>query len=101
VISEKELSCKFGQEVLVGYSEAMHPESYPTFDAFTAAVQKEWDTQWSRVFSADWTSKFPCSLDQSVFGCYIVCSVQVLPLHESNGNFVLCITWAVAVQMLL
>lgn len=62
VISEKELSCKFGQEVLVGYSEAMHPDSYPTFDAFTAAVQKEWDAQWSRVFSADWASEFPHSL---------------------------------------
>lgn len=59
VISEKELSCKFGQEVLVGYSEAMHPSSYPSFDAFVAAVQKEWDAQWSRVYSADWSSKRP------------------------------------------
>ena len=62
VISEKELSCKFGQEVLVGYSEAMHPSSYSTFDAFVAAVQKEWDAQWSRVYSADWSSKLPCPL---------------------------------------
>lgn len=59
VISEKELSCKFGQEVLVGYSEAMHPSSYPTFDGFVAAVQKEWDIQWSRVYSADWSSELP------------------------------------------
>ncbi len=60
VISEKELSCKFGQEVLVCYSEAMHPSSYPSFDAFVAAVQKEWDAQWSRVYSADWSCKLPC-----------------------------------------
>ncbi len=57
VISEKELSCKFGQEVLVGYSEAMHPSSFPTFDGFVAAVQKEWDAQWSRVYTADWSSE--------------------------------------------
>ncbi|EIE23093.1 hypothetical protein COCSUDRAFT_36647 [Coccomyxa subellipsoidea C-169] len=64
VISEKELSCKFGQEVLVGYSEAMHPSSFPTFDGFVAAVQKEWDAQWSRVYSADWSTAAPITVDE-------------------------------------
>ncbi|KAK9903375.1 hypothetical protein WJX75_004155 [Coccomyxa subellipsoidea] len=65
VISEKELSCKFGQEVLVGYSEAMHPSSYPTFDGFVAAVQKEWDIQWSRVYSADWSTATTITVDET------------------------------------
>ncbi len=59
VIAEKELSCRFGQEVLVGYSEPIHSGSFTSFDAFVRAVQQEWDVQWKRIYTADWTSEHP------------------------------------------
>jgi hypothetical protein len=57
VIAEKELSCRFGQEVLVGYSEPIHSEKYPSFEEFVREVQQQWDAQWKRVYSADWSSE--------------------------------------------
>ena len=57
VISEKELSCRFGQEVLVGYAEPIHPSKFDTFEAFVDAVQVEWDAQWKRIYSADFSGK--------------------------------------------
>ena len=56
VISEKELSCRFGQEVLVGYAEPIRSSEYDSFDAFVDAVQREWDIQWKRIYSAEFSS---------------------------------------------
>lgn len=56
VISEKELSCRFGQEVLVGYAEPIRSSEYDNFDAFVDAVQREWDIQWKRIYSAEFSS---------------------------------------------
>ena len=56
VISEKELSCRFGQEVLVGYAELISSSEFDTFEAFVDAVQREWDVQWKRVYSAEFPS---------------------------------------------
>lgn len=57
VIAEKELSCRFGQEVLVGYSEPLLASSFSSFDGFVQAVQQEWDAQWKRIYTADWSSE--------------------------------------------
>ena len=57
VISEKELSCRFGQEVLVGYAEPIHSSRFDTFEVFLDAVQSEWDAQWKRIYSADFSGK--------------------------------------------
>ena len=57
VISEKDLSCRFGQEVLVGYAEPMHSSRFDTFEAFVDAVQVEWDAQWKRIYSADFSGE--------------------------------------------
>lgn len=56
VISEKEMRCGFGQRVLVGYSEVIRAADYDTVAAFTEAVQTEWDRQWRRIYTADWSS---------------------------------------------
>ena len=56
VISEKEMRCGFGQRVLVGYSEVIRSAEYDTVAAFTEAVQAEWDRQWHRIYTADWSS---------------------------------------------
>ncbi len=56
VICEKEMRCGFGQCVLVGYSEVIRSADYRDVAAFTEAVQAEWDRQWRRVYSADWSS---------------------------------------------
>ena len=56
VISEKDLSCRFGQEVLVGYAEPISSSNFDTFDAFVENVQREWDAQWKRVYGADFSS---------------------------------------------
>ena len=60
VISEKDLSCRFGQEVLVGYAEAIHSSAYDSFDAFVDAVQREWDIQWKRIYTAEFSSVYIC-----------------------------------------
>ena len=57
VISEKDLSCRFGQEVLVGYAEPMHSSKFDTFEAFVDAVQVEWDAQWKRIYSSDFSGE--------------------------------------------
>lgn len=56
VISEKDLSCRFGQEVLVGYAEPISSSKFDTFAAFVDDVQREWDAQWKRVYGADFSS---------------------------------------------
>ena len=56
VLSEKDMVARFGQTVLVGYSEVIRPADFASFEAFMAAVQAEWDRQWHRVYSADWSS---------------------------------------------
>ena len=56
VISEKDLSCRFGQEVLVGYAEPISSSKFDTFDAFVENVQRVWDAQWKRVYDADFSS---------------------------------------------
>ena len=56
VISEKEMRCGFGQRVLVGYSEVIRSADFPTVHVFTEAVQAEWDRQWRRIYTADWSS---------------------------------------------
>lgn len=56
VISEKELSCRFGQEVLVGYAEPIHSSEFDTFEMFVDAVQRQWDIQWKRIYSAEFSS---------------------------------------------
>ena len=56
VISEKEMRCGFGQRVLVGYSEVIRSADFDTVAAFTEAVQAEWDRQWQRIYTADWSS---------------------------------------------
>ena len=61
VISEKEVRCGFGQRVLVGYSDVIRSADFATVAAFTEAVQAEWDRQWRRIYTADWSSA-PCCL---------------------------------------
>ncbi|KAK9832508.1 hypothetical protein WJX81_003456 [Elliptochloris bilobata] len=56
VISEKEMRCGFGQRVLVGYSEVIRSTDFKKVAAFTEAVQAEWDRQWHRVYTADWST---------------------------------------------
>lgn len=57
VLSEKDLRSRFGQEVLVGYAEPIHPAEHPTFEAFMQRVQTSWDDEWKRVYSADWAGE--------------------------------------------
>ena len=52
VLSEKDFSCHFGQTVLCGYADAIEPGQYDSFDAFVEQVQKVWDAEWKRVYSA-------------------------------------------------
>ena len=74
VISEKELSCRFGQEVLVGYAEPIRSSEYDSFDAFVDAVQREWDVQWKRIYSAEFSSmqislKNTCTIKAGIATC--------------------------------
>ncbi|GAB4824112.1 hypothetical protein N2152v2_011158 [Parachlorella kessleri] len=52
ILSEKHLVARFGQTVGVGYSEAIDPAKFDSFDAFWAQVQSTWDAQWQQVFTA-------------------------------------------------
>lgn len=56
ILSEKRHVARRNQVVAVGCSDVIHPEQYPTFDAFMDKVQEAWDAQWAEVFSADWTA---------------------------------------------
>ena len=53
------LVARFGQEVLVGYSEPIFPGDYEGFEAYVAHIQHEWDAQWKRVYAADWSGRGP------------------------------------------
>ncbi len=52
VLSEKDLSCHFGQTCLVGYADPIDPAGFASFEEFMAALQKAWDAEWKRVYSA-------------------------------------------------
>lgn len=52
ILSEKDLSCHFGQTCLVGYSEPIDPSKFESFEDFMAFIQKHWDAEWKRVYSA-------------------------------------------------
>ena len=52
ILSEKDLSCHFGQTCLVGYAEPIDPSGFASFEEFMAAVQKAWAAEWRRVYSA-------------------------------------------------
>lgn len=54
VLSEKQLSAHFGQTILVAYSEPLSPEGHDSPESFFAAVQREWDAQWQRAYSAEY-----------------------------------------------
>jgi hypothetical protein len=53
VLSEKDMRCSLGQTCLVGYAEAIDPSKFASFEDFLAAVQKAWDSEWKRVYSAN------------------------------------------------
>lgn len=52
VLSEKDLSCHLGQTCLVGYADPIDPSQQDSFEGFMTAVQKAWDAEWTRVYSA-------------------------------------------------
>ena len=74
VLSEKDLRCHFGQTVLVGYAEPIHPTECPSFEVFMDRVQKAWDAEWQRIYSADWSRELHSHDPQ--------CSVLALTLRE-------------------
>ena len=43
----------------MGYSEPIFPGDYGDFEAYVAHVQREWDAQWKRVYTADWSGRGP------------------------------------------
>lgn len=53
VLSEKDMRCNLGQTCLVGYAQPIDPSKFASFEEFLAAVQKSWDDEWGRVYSAD------------------------------------------------
>ena len=57
VLSEKDMRCNLGQTCLVGYAEHIDPSKFASFDVFMAAVQRCWDSEWKRVYSAKWSGK--------------------------------------------
>ena len=63
VLSEKQFSCHFGQTVLCGYAEAIAPAEFDSFEAFVAEVQRVWDLEWKRVYSASYSGT-PTPLDK-------------------------------------
>lgn len=46
---------RFGQEVLVGYSEPISAADFADFESYVARIQQEWDAQWKRIYAADWS----------------------------------------------
>ena len=78
VISEKDLSCRFGQEVLVGYAEAIYSSEYDSFDAFVDAVQREWDIQWKRIYSAE----FSCVHSSLKHTCRVLEDIAAIGLPQ-------------------
>lgn len=57
VINEKKLRVRFGQKVLTGYAEPIHPADYPSFEDFVTEIQTRWDALWKRVYAADISGK--------------------------------------------
>ncbi|KAK9835903.1 hypothetical protein WJX74_010643 [Apatococcus lobatus] len=52
VLSEKKQSAHFGQKILVGYSDVIQTKDFASFEDMLAALQRAWDAQWLRVYSA-------------------------------------------------
>ncbi len=68
VLSEKDMRCSLGQTCLVGYAEAIDPLKFASFDDFLAAVQKAWDSEWKRVYSANLSGDLqPCPAQWATF----------------------------------
>lgn len=38
----------------MSYAEPIFAADFPDFEAYVAAIQKEWDAQWARIYAADW-----------------------------------------------
>lgn len=55
VLSEKDMRCNLGQTCLVGYAEHIDSTNFVTFEEFLSAVQNSWDSEWRRVYTADWS----------------------------------------------
>jgi len=71
VLSEKDMRCNLGQTCLVGYAQPIDPSKFASFEEFLAAVQKSWDDEWGRVYSADLSGALmPCSpATEAVHSC--------------------------------
>lgn len=57
VLSEKDMRCNLGQTCLVGYAEPIDSAEFASFEEFLPAVQSSWDSEWRRVYSANWSGR--------------------------------------------
>ena len=57
VLSEKQLTAHFGQTILVGYSRLIDAADHAEPQGFFEEVQRVWDAEWQRVYSADWSGE--------------------------------------------
>ncbi len=75
---------RFGQEVLVGYSEPIFPGDHGDFEAYVAHIQREWDAQWKRVYTADWSGReHPLAHAGASLSC---CTVGEASFHQELGT---------------
>ena len=61
VLSEKQLTAHFGQTILVGYSRLINAADHAEPQGFFEEVQRVWDAEWQRVYSADWSGERRCT----------------------------------------
>ena len=43
----------------MGYSKPIYAADFADFESYVARIQQEWDAQWKRVYSADWSGVAP------------------------------------------
>mmetsp|Transcript_16631 Transcript_16631/g.49747 ORF Transcript_16631/g.49747 Transcript_16631/m.49747 type:complete len:398 (-) Transcript_16631:469-1662(-) len=89
VISEKDMSAHFGQTLLVGYSEMLHPKDYETPEAFFEAIQKSWSAEWQRVYTFEWRQSLPFRVGEVDYAVHYNFSIKFWSVISQGLSFIL------------
>ncbi|KDD77048.1 hypothetical protein H632_c32p2 [Helicosporidium sp. ATCC 50920] len=105
LLSEKEFTARFNQNVAVGYSEVIDPSKFEDPREFVDEVQRVWDAKWNEVYSADMTKLPDLPLGPTDIMLPVSLRYAVLPLFAANiilfGLALYCIWWSLTTFLAL
>lgn len=88
VISEKDMSAHFGQTLLVGYSNVLHPKDYSSAEEFFEAIKKSWSVEWQRVNGFDWGQAIPFQTGGVDFEVHYTATIKALSIISQGASLV-------------